>query len=551
MQTMQQQLQLTRQELKLTQQQLSQIQQTAQQADAKVATVETNSNLQVQRVQSDLSDVKAALNTTNQVAEKAEKRASDLEHPLIIAYKHIRITPGGFFDFTGYYRSHALNAGPSTLFNSLPLGAATNAHLSEFGQSARTSRLTLRTDAEAGKARLAGFFEMDFFAAGTNSNPNQTTSFPIRMRQAWGRVKTENGWSVTAGQMWNLMTLNRRATDADAPWVPNTLDTNYLVGYDWGRQAEVRVSKTLDKKITLALALTDPSYLNSGAPISNTQVAGLASIGAGNLASTVASCNAAGVCADANTYSTNLSPDILVKLAYDDPKLGHYEIKALQRFFRDRVVATTTTAGHNNTGLGAGIGAGAIIPVVSRKVDFIAQGLYGKGISRYEDSGQFDFVVRTNPTGATGGDNNLQDVKSFSLVAGFETHLTSRLEFDMFYGDEYYYRTTYNVFSTAPATLGNTLIVGYGSPTADNTGGCESTLFKGCAGSNRNLGLGTAVVWYDVYKGSYGTLRYGAQYEYAFRGTWSGNGTLPAGAPGLAPKGIENVGYLAMRYIIP
>ena len=58
MQQMQQQLQETQQQLRQTQQQLSQTQQTAQQADAKVATVETNSNLQVQKVQADLSDVK-------------------------------------------------------------------------------------------------------------------------------------------------------------------------------------------------------------------------------------------------------------------------------------------------------------------------------------------------------------------------------------------------------------------------------------------------------------------------------------------------------------
>ena len=58
MQEMQQQLRQTQQQLQQTQQQLTQTQQAAQQADAKVATVETNSNLQVQKVQADLSDVK-------------------------------------------------------------------------------------------------------------------------------------------------------------------------------------------------------------------------------------------------------------------------------------------------------------------------------------------------------------------------------------------------------------------------------------------------------------------------------------------------------------
>jgi hypothetical protein len=56
--------------------------------------------------------------------------------------------------------------------------------------------------------------------------------------------------------------------------------------------------------------------------------------------------------------------------------------------------------------------------------------------------------------------------------------------------------------------------------------------------------LGTAVLWYNLYKGSYGTLRYGAQYEYAYRGTWSVGGAK-------APNGIENIGQLGMRYILP
>jgi hypothetical protein len=299
------------------------------------------------------------------------------------------------------------------------------------------------------------------------------------------------------------------------------------------------------------MALTDPSYLNLGANNTNGQVAGLATAGAGNLGNSVVTSCASGststvsgatvttttttLCPLTDTYSTNLAPDIILKLAYDNPKLGHYEIEGLQRFFRDRVPTTETVAGWNNTGLGGGIGAGAIIPVVAHKVDFVAQGLYGKGISRYQDSGQYDFVVRTNTVSntnaltSTGGDNNLQDLKSFSAVLGFETRPTPKLEFNLWGGTEYYYRSTYNVVSTAPATLGKTLLEGYGATNGAN---------------NRALIQGTADFWYDVYKGGFGTLRYGAQYEYAYRGTWSVGGAK-------APKGFDNIGEIGMRYILP
>ena len=119
-QQLQQQLQQTQQQLQQTQQQLTQTQQTAQQADARAATVETNSNLQVQKVQADLSGVKTSLIND-------EKKVTELEHPNSVAYKGIRITPGGFLDLTGIYRTRATNSGPATVFNAIPLGSATGA----------------------------------------------------------------------------------------------------------------------------------------------------------------------------------------------------------------------------------------------------------------------------------------------------------------------------------------------------------------------------------------------------------------------------------------
>lgn len=156
--------------------------------------------------------------------------------------------------------------------------------------------------------------------------------------------------------MWNLITMNRRAADADAPWIPNTIDTNYLVGYDWGRQAELRIAKNFHKNFTFAMALTDPSYL-SNINSTNTQVAGLVTavpiggsggnLGNGyvtNCASATTSTGAVDTtCTESPTFSTNLAPDIILKLAYDDPKFGHYEIKGVQRFFRDRIPTTATT----------------------------------------------------------------------------------------------------------------------------------------------------------------------------------------------------------------
>jgi hypothetical protein len=530
----------------------------AQQQAAAAAAAAADANAKAAAAQGDVAGLKSEVNATSQEVAVEKKKVDYLEHPASIAYKGIRITPGGFIELTGYYRTHATLSDQATPFNAIPLGQQVNGgyngNLSEFGMTARDSRITLRGDADAGATKLAAYYEMDFFGTGPTSNPNQTTSYSPRIRQAWGRAKFANGWTISGGQMWNLITLNRKGTDSDNSnlWIPNIIEAQYSIGYDWGRFAELRISKTLGKNTTFALGIANPSYLNSGA---NSAVEGLAANGNGLLANSLAStCTTTlGVTTCTNTpqYSTNLAPDMIVKLAYDNSKIGHYEVKALGRFFRDRVAPTDIKAGFTNDDLGFGFGAGAIVPVVSKKVDFIAQGLWGKGIARYEDAGASspDFVVRAT-------DHDLQAAKSFSALAGIETHPTKKTELDTIFGDEYYYRSTY---ADGAETLG------FGTPTATNTGCAYETFgqYKGanptttltalpsCTGSNRNLWNAKVIGYYDIYRGPFGTMRYGFEADYIERNTWSGNGGLPAGSRGISPKGDDKVGFLTMRYIFP
>jgi hypothetical protein len=543
LQQVQQQLQEAQRQLQLTQAEVKQTQQTAQRANAVAATVQSDTDAQVKQMVASLTAAKTALTTTTAAVAKHEAKIGSLEHPTSFAYKGLHLTPGGYLELTEYFRSNATLSDQATPFQSIPLEAQVsggyNSHLTEFGITARDSRLSLRLDAGGAgtdTTKLAGLFEIDFFGTGTTSNPNQTSSYVPRIRQAWSRAQFANGWTITGGQMWSLITLNRKGTDADTFWAPNIIEAQYSVGFDWGRFAELRVSKTFNKKVAVALGLDNPSYLNSGA---NSSVAGLASNGAGlygnSLLSTCtqsATSPYAVTCTNTPLYSTNLAPDVILKLAYDGPKVGHLELKGLGRIFRDRVVATSTVPGWNNEGFGAGIAAGMITPVVPKKVDFIAQGMYGKGISRYQDAGQYDFVVR-------GTDHNLQAIQSFSVLAGFESHPGKRTELDTFFGDEYYARSTY---------LNGATIAGYGAQTAVNSGCYYETVPVGvsstCTGNNRNLWNGKLIGYYDLYKGQYGTLRYGTEFDYVERGTWSGVG-------GLAPKGNEFTGFSTMRYILP
>ena len=108
------------------------------------------------------------------------------------------------------------------------------------------------------------------------------------------------------------------------------MEAQYSVGFDWGRFAEVRVSKQINPNVSFAIGLTNPSYALA---YQATGVTGVAVAGNGLLATTVAN------------ISPNLAPDTILKLTYDSPKIGHFEVKGIQRFFRDRVPSTATVPG--------------------------------------------------------------------------------------------------------------------------------------------------------------------------------------------------------------
>ena len=207
LQQVQRQLRETQQQLQQTQQQLSSTQQTAQQADAKAMAVETNSNLQVQKVQADLSDVKMAVTTANQQAKMAVSKAEDLEHPLAIHYKGVTITPGGFLAAESVWRQRGTGSDINTPFNSISFPGADAYHQSEFFGSGRQSRLSLLVEGKTNFAKLTGYYETDLaVGTGVTSNNNQSNSYGLGMRQVCGQAALNNGWTITGGQMWSLVT---------------------------------------------------------------------------------------------------------------------------------------------------------------------------------------------------------------------------------------------------------------------------------------------------------------------------------------------------------
>src|SRR4029077_464337 len=209
----------------------------------------------VGELKSDVTDLKSnLLNTTVTLQETQKNVNSAMESPASLHYKGITITPGGFLAAETVWRSRALGA-DATPFNSLTMPGASQDRTSEFFGSGRQSRLSLTATGQLSNAKITGYYEADFLGVGANSNNNQTNSYPLRQRQAYVQSAFNNGWTITGGPMWTLLTETKHGVDNRTEAVPMTIDPNYTAGFTFARQYGLRLSKSFNNKVWLAVSM--------------------------------------------------------------------------------------------------------------------------------------------------------------------------------------------------------------------------------------------------------------------------------------------------------
>ena len=453
------------------------------------------------KAESSVDSVEAALNEQHEVVKS-------LEEPASIHYKGLRLTPGGFFEATALVRNRNENADMADTFTGIPLNGTSNSKLSEFRGTVRDSRMSLLVEGNAGATKLTGYVEGDFMGAAPTANFIESSSFTPRLRQAWLQIDRPSGWSVAAGQFWSLLTTNRQGLAPRSEFIPNVMDGAYVVGYTWTRERSVRVTRNFHNKIWAAFEMDGPENTYSAAYVP------------ANVMGLNTSQNAAtGVqllpylAGYSNGNSTTLAPDLLAKVVFE-PGWGHFEIKGLGRFFRDRIAATATTPGRMNYTEGYGIGFGAIFPVVKSKLDVEVEGMAGQGIGRYGASGLPD--VTLNPT--TGAMKSLREAR---IMGAIEYHLNKHFDFFAYGGDEYVAR--YAMVAPGGGAAG------YGSPLVSYAACTNEVAINTCSGANRNIYEATAGYWFYPFKGRFGRIQYGNQVEYLHRTLWSGLGHTPQG----------------------
>ena len=429
--------------------------------------------------------------------------------PAAFRFKGLTLTPGGFLDSTVLVRTRNENADMATSYSAIPLDGSSNANLSELRGTVRMSRLSLLIQGASGNTKLRGYLETDFLGAAPTANYVQSSSWTPRLRQAWTQIEWPSGWTITAGQMWSLLTTNRRGMTNLEELRPSDADGSLVVGFTWTRERAVRLTRNFNNRLWMGLAVENPESTYSAAFVPP-NVMGLNT--SPNAATGV---NLLPFLANYSTgHSTTLAPDLLAKIAYE-PGWGHFEIKALGRLFRDRIAATATSSGHTNTTAGYGVGFAALMPFANKRLEVSLEGLAGQGIGRYGAAGFAD--VTLDPTTA-----EMRPLRQARVMAGVVYHHGSRLDVYAYGGDEYAGRLA--LLSPAGTAAG------YGSPLVSYASCSNEVALNGCHGDNRNIYEATMGYWYRVFRGDFGSINYGNQVVYVHRNLWSGIGRTPEGS---------------------
>ena len=586
----QQQIQALQDELHRRDQAVQQAQTTAADAAAKADAAQLQASQQQQTVsalKTDLADLKSVNATSTnsptlknavlssevpsqaygpdpaQAANQEEHETynKQMEGPLTLHFRGINITPGGYAAAEFVRRSRALGADVATPYNSLTMPGASQSTLSEFFGSGRQSKVTAFVDGRLKNVDLSSYVSADFLSAGTTSTSNQTNGYTLRIRQAWGQVKFNNGWSFLGGQAWSLVTENGRGISPDDDIGrtndarPKTIDSTYNVAFVHARQGGIRLTKAFGDKFAIAVAVEAPqATLTAHGNAANYL---LGSNGATNSYNSLA------------TYSFNPSPDLIAKIALD-PGFGHYEVFGIYSRFRDRIfpcgeVAATASCGGQAVGVtsavgafnsskdGGGGGASARFDFAKR-ITIGAKGFGGSGVGRYGPAGLPDTSIYA--------DGRLHLVRNLMGLGTLELHLTKKLELDFYGGAEYASRT-----GDFDPILGKQ--VGYGSPKFKNSGcffetapatttatgasngpaGFDPGPLVDCTADTRVVIEGTGGLWYRFYSGPRGRFQFGTQYSYVTRETWSGAGFSKGTS--LAPTGLDNMVFTSFRYYLP
>jgi hypothetical protein len=445
-----------------------------------------------------------------------------------IPYKGVKLTIGGFAAAETVYRSKNEEADIGSSYSKIPFANNVAGHTNELRFTARQSRLSLLAEGDINPTTHAAFYsEFDFLAGPQTGNSNESNSFSPRIRNLYGTVDWDDwGLHLLAGQNWSLVTMNTKGITPRNELPPPTIEAQYVTGFTWARQPQIRLTADFDnKQLWAAISVENPqtTLASAATGTTGTSVPGL------TVTTTAAPTSQFD---SANTLSFNHVPDVIAKVAFE-PDIGgarplHAELYGLYRDYYDRVNVTGANllglpvgAGNRDTS-GGGVGGGVTLTVVPKLIDLEASALSGRGIGRY-GSGQL-------PDTVVGPDGSLKPITETMFMVGGTLHATPSLDLYVFGGQE----RENSLYTTFGAST-----YGFGSPTANLTN-C-SIEGASCTANIKLMSQITGGLWDKVYQGRFGSVRVGLQYSYTEL-------TAFPGATGGQPKTNDNMIFTSFRY---
>ena len=459
------------------------------------------------------------------VAQGTDRGPNESKSPLSFKIGSADFIPGGFLDFTTFYRSTNVGSGIATAFGSIPFSnQLPQGRLSETRLSAQYSRLSLKVDTHlTDSTAITGYVESDFLGFQPANAYQTANSDSLRLRVYWADVR-HGKWEVLGGQAWSLLTPNRVGLSPLTPDLFYTLDEdpNFQVGLTWARQPQFRVVYHPTSNWAVGVSLENPQQFVPGSVVfPSTFFSSQFDNGSGSTSATSSA---------TNTAVPNLHPDIIVKTALDAHPAGrslHIEAAGLIRSFR--VLNNVTTPATTNTITGGG-GSVNLNYEVIHNLRLIANSFYSYGGGRYIFGLGPDVIVKP--------DGTLSGIHAGSGIGGLEFQATPRYMFYSYYGGAYFQRN-FGLLAATPTSscdgISGFTCVGFGFPGSANT-------------SNRAVQEGTFGVIPTLWSNeNYGRLQIISQYSYLIRSPWSILSTT-----GLSPRNAHtNMIYFGLRYILP
>ena len=443
-------------------------------------------------------------------------------------YKGISITMGGFAAAESVYRSRDETADIGSSYAKIPYASDPASHTGETRLTGRQSRYSILAQGDVNATTQAAFYgEFDFLGAAQTANSNESNSYQPRIRHLYGTLDwNDTGWHLLAGQNWSLVTMNSKGITPRNEVTPPTIDAQYVVGFAWARQPQVRITKDFDDKQLWVAVSAEQA-----------QTAGITGSYASGLTSSVNAQAPTSQFYNGTNYSTNQYPDVVGKVAFE-PKIQdhtlHLEVFGVGRAFTDRLIVTPTTgtvaaalglsAGkYTVTEWGGGFGGGATFDLVPHFLDVQISGMAGNGIGRYGTGQLSDVVIRP--------DGHLIGLEETMYMGGLTLHPVPQLDIYVFGGQEQEGSKTFKV---------GTAVSGFGTLPGSSNAGC---IVEGgsCSAVTKSLSQVAVGLWDRFYQGPFGRLQVGLQYSYTEKQAF-------ADATGLAPKADENMIFTSFRY---